>query len=78
MKIADAKHYFELDVIKKCYIVRDPLTPGNWLLVIELTNGDSKTLQTALGKDRSFSSLDTIAAQMEGMFGNFSSFTVSF
>lgn len=77
MQIRQAKEYFELGVVVGFYAVRDPLEPGNWLMVIEGTQGNSWTLQTKLGKEKSFSSLDTLMGQIEDIAGRVSSFKVT-
>lgn len=77
MQIKQAKEYFELGVVTGFYAVRDPLSAGNWLMVIEGKQGNSWTLQTKLGKEKSFSSLDTLMGQVEDIAGRVSSFKVS-
>lgn len=77
MKIKDVKDYFSHGFVKQVYVVRDVLTPGNWMLLIELNNGSSAELETALGEKRSFSSLDTVVSQMEKIFGRVTTFKVS-
>lgn len=77
MNIKKAKDYYELGVLTAFYAVRDPLKPGNWLLAIEGKEGRSWTLQTALGKDKSFASLDTLAGEIEEICGRVSSFKVT-
>lgn len=77
MKIKQAKEYFHLGVLTGFDAVRDPLTQGSWCLVISGKNGHSWTLQTALGHDRSFSSLDTLVGQVEDITGRVSSFHIN-
>lgn len=77
MQIKQAKEYFELGVVVGFYAVRDPLAPSNWMMVIEGKQGNSWTLQTKLGKAKSFSSLDTLMGQIEDIAGRVSSFKVS-
>lgn len=77
MKIKQAKEYFEDGMITGFDAVRDPLTPGGWLLVVNGRNGRSWTFQTALGEDRSFSKIDTLIGQIEAITGRVSSLHVS-
>jgi hypothetical protein len=77
MNISEASKYYELGVLKGFDAIRDPMTTGNWLLVIESTNGKSWTLETALKKPKSFSSLDTAAGEIEKITGRVSSCSFS-
>jgi len=77
MQIKQAKEYFELGVVVGFHAVRDPLASSNWLMVIEGKQGNSWTLQTKLGKEKSFSSLDTLMGQIEDIAGRVSSFKVT-
>lgn len=77
MQIKQAKEYFELGVVVGFHAVRDPIAPGNWLMVVEGKQGNSWTLHTKLGKEKSFSSLDTLMGQIEDIAGRVSSFKVA-
>lgn len=76
MNIKQAKEYFEIGAITSFHILRDPMGSG-WLLVVETLAGKSSTLQTALNKDKVFSSLDTLHGEIESIAGRVSSFSVS-
>lgn len=76
MNIKKAKEYYELGVVTSMHAVRD-IEPGRWLLVIEGKEGRSWTLETALGKPKSFASLDTLVGEIEGIAGRFSGFSVN-
>lgn len=76
MKIKQAKEYYELGVLTGFSAVRD-IEPGHWLLCIKGKEGRSWTLKTALGKPKSFSSLDTLAGEIESIGGAISSLSVS-
>jgi hypothetical protein len=69
MQIAQAKEYFNLGIVTGIQAVRDPMAVGAWLLVVMGKEGRSWTLQTKLGKAKSFSSLDTLAGQVEQIAG---------
>jgi hypothetical protein len=77
MKLKQAKEYFDLGVLTGFDAVRDPLRPGSWLLSISGKDGRNWTLQTALGHERSFSSLDTLIGQVEDITGRVSSFHIN-
>jgi hypothetical protein len=68
MKIKQLKEYYELGILTGFSIIKDPVQPG-WLMVIEGREGRSWTLETALGKPKSFASLDTLAGELEGVVG---------
>lgn len=76
MQIQQAKEYFELGVVTGFCAVRDPLVSGNWMLVVAGKEGNSWTLQTALGKVKSFASLDTLVKQVEGISGRVTSLDI--
>lgn len=75
MKVKQAKEYFDLGVITALHVVRD-MEPGRWLLCIEGKEGRSWTLETALGKPKSFASLDTLAGEVEEITGRVSGLTI--
>ena len=77
MKLKAAKDYYEMGVLTGFDAVRDPMVPGAWLLAISGKEGHSWTLRTALGKDKSFSSLDTLIGQVEEITGRVSSFHIN-
>jgi hypothetical protein len=77
MRLKQAKEYFDLGVLTGFHAVRDPLSPGCWLMVIEGTQGNSWTLETALGQPKSFSSVDTLIGQIEDIGGQVTGFRVS-
>lgn len=75
MKLKQAKEYFELGVITSVHAVRD-IEPGRWLLCIEGKEGRSWTLETALGKPKSYASLDTLMGEVEEIAGRVSSLNI--
>lgn len=79
MKIKQAKEYFEDGVITGFDAVRDPLMPGAWLLVVigSKTSGKSWTLETALGKQKSYANLDTLIGEIETIAGRVSSLHIN-
>lgn len=77
MNVKQAKEYYDLGIIASFHIIHDPMSTG-WLLVIETNQvGKSFTLQTALNKDKVFSSLDTLHGEIEHIAGRVSSFHVA-
>jgi hypothetical protein len=76
MQTAQAKEYFDLGIITEMTVIRDPIVPGNWLVAIGGKEGRNWTLQTKLGKDKSFSSLETVVRTIESITGRFSYFKV--
>jgi hypothetical protein len=77
MKIKQAKEYYNDGMITGFDAVRDPLTAGAWLLVLNGKADRSWTFQTALGKDRSFSKIDTLIGEVESITGRVSSLHIS-
>lgn len=75
MQISQAKDYFDAGVIKSLDAVRDPINPGNWLLILSGPNGQW-TLQTKLGQPRSFASVDTLVGVVEKVTGTVASLRV--
>ena len=55
--VKQVRDYIELGVVVRAYIMCD-LSPGQWMICIEGSRGESWTLQTARGEVRSFSSMD--------------------
>lgn len=68
MKIKQLKEYYELGILTGFSVIKDPVQPG-WLMVIEGKDDRSWTLETALGKPKSFASLDTLVGELEGVVG---------
>lgn len=77
MKIKQAKEYYELDVLTGFSAIRDPLSKGGWLLVIEGKDGRSWTAQTSVGDPKSYARLDTLVSDIEAISGGVSSLRVS-
>lgn len=77
MNIKQAKDYYELGVLTAFHAVRDPIKPGNWLLVVVGKEERSWTLETALGKPKSYASLDTLAGEIEEICGRLSCLTTT-
>lgn len=77
MKVKQAKEYYELGVLTGFHAVRDPLAKGQWLLVVVGKDERSWTLQTALGKEKSYAKLDTLVDEIEAISGRVSAFYVS-
>jgi hypothetical protein len=76
MKIKQAKDYYELGVLTGFHAVKD-LEPGRWLLCVEGKEGRSWTLETALGKPKSFASLDSLVTEVANITGRVSSLTIN-
>lgn len=76
MKLKEAKDYYELGVLTGFDAVRDPMTTG-WLLAISGKQGRSWTLETALGGDKSYATLDSLVTEIERITGRVSSLHVS-
>jgi hypothetical protein len=76
VKIKQAKDYYELGVLISFYAVKD-LEPGRWLLCIDGKEGRSWTLETSLGKPKSFASLSTLVDEVESITGRVSRVTIS-
>lgn len=76
MDIKTAKEYYHLGVIAKIYAVVDALNPYAWCVVIEGTGGQSWDLKTALGKTKSYKSLDTLVEEIRSITGRISSITM--
>lgn len=68
MKIKQAKDYYDLGVLTAFYAVQD-IEPGKWVLSIEGKEGRSWVLETATGKTKVFSSLDTLAGEVKEICG---------
>lgn len=75
MKIKQLKEYYELGILTGFNVIKDPIQPG-WLMVIEGKDDRSWTLETALGKPKSFASLDTLAAELESVVGTLGALTM--
>jgi hypothetical protein len=75
MNIKQAREYYDLGVLTKIYLVRDPMTTG-WLLVLEGKEERSWTLQTALGAEKVYSSLDSAVVEVERITNRVSSLTI--
>lgn len=70
MKLAKAKEYYELDLLKSFSALRVDDTPAGWQLVIEGSKGQSWTLKTALGQVKIFASLDSLSTEVQRIFGD--------
>lgn len=71
MNIKEAKAFFDHGVI--CQFRADPEPMGKgWVLVFIKKSGGDETFETALGRVRVFSSLDTLASQVEQITGRVS------
>lgn len=62
--IKQAREYYELGVIVRFHVVRDPLQQGGWLVVVEGKAG-SWTLHTARDELRVFKTLDAAVRAVE-------------
>lgn len=77
MNVAKAKEYYELDLIKRVGLVRDPLSTG-WLVVLsDEDKGKSWDLRTARGDVRIFKTLDAAISTVEEISGRVSSFGIN-
>ena len=70
MKLAKAKEYHELGLLKSFAAVRVDDTEAGWLLTIEGPEGRSWTMKTALGQDKVYSTLDTLSTEVQRIFGD--------
>jgi len=75
MNIKKAREYFELGVIQSLEALRSPMSSG-WLIQINGREGQSWVMQTALGSDKIYASLDTLMGEIEGITGRVTGFTV--
>ncbi len=78
MNVAKAKEYYDLGIITRAGVVRDPLEPGSWIVV--LSNEEKQTswdLRTARGEVRSFKTLDAVISTVEEISGRVSSFSIN-
>lgn len=75
MQVRQAIEYFQLGVIASIYAMRDPLDRTKWILGFELSNGDGVELRTARGDVKTFSSLDTLAGEVETITGRLDGMT---
>ena len=77
MKIKQAKEYYSLGILTGFDAVRDPLKPGNWMLVVIGEEGRSWTLATATGEVKSFAKLDTLVGEVESIAGHIGSLHIA-
>jgi hypothetical protein len=69
MKLAKAKEYFDLGVITSLSAVSAG-SEGGWMLCIESkSNAWGNTLQTALGEDKIYATLDSLNRDVERIIG---------
>ena len=78
MKIKEVKEYFELGVITGFDAMRDPHVSESWILSISGKEGRSWVLETAKGHIKLFSSLDTLAGEIESITGRLNGFHARF
>jgi hypothetical protein len=70
MKLAKAKEYFELGVITSMSAVSLGAA-GGWILCVESkSNAWGNTLQTALGEDKVYATLDSLNRDVERIIGS--------
>jgi len=70
MNLKQAKDYYEHNIIKALTAVAVDGNSG-WLLLLETTGKDEGyTLQTALGKDKLYTSLDSLNRDVERILGH--------
>mgnify|MGYP003375598741 CR=1 FL=1 len=77
MDIKQAKEYFHLGVISKIHVLPDALDSSAWTICLEGTNDQYWILNTALGKIKSYKSLDTAADEIRSITGRISSFFIT-
>jgi hypothetical protein len=75
MKPNEAKQHYHAGELKGFRAIRDS-EPGCWLLVIEGLDGQTWTLESMLGTQRSFMSMDTLVSEVESITGHVN--TISF
>ena len=70
MKLAKAKEYFQLGVITNLSAVSTGFE-GGWLLCIESeSNAWGNTMQTALGQEKVYATLDSLNRDVERIIGS--------
>jgi len=75
MNIKKAREYFELGVIQSFEVFRAPMTTG-WLIQIVGKEGQTWVIQTALGVDKIYASLDTLVGEIQNITGRVTGFNV--
>lgn len=75
MKIDKAKDYFKIGEITKIRIDRAVLVDG-WIIVLCMRHETESILQTSLGKNKIFSSLDSVVSEVERIAGRVTYFYV--
>lgn len=76
VNLAKAKEYYELNLINRIGLVRDPIS-GGWMLVLsDEDKGKSWELRTARDEVRLFKTLDAAVSTVEEISGRVSSFPV--
>lgn len=68
MNLAEAKDYFKLDLFVGFHAIKDPLSEG-WMLVFEGAKERSWVMQTALGKDKIYSTMDSLNQDVGRVMG---------
>ena len=76
MKIKQAKEYYKLGVLTGFRAMRD-INNGCWLLCITGKEDRGWTLETALGKPKSFASLDTLIGEVADITGHVSGLEIN-
>lgn len=77
MNLAKAKEYYELSLINRVGLVRDPIS-GGWMVVFsDEEKGKGWELRTARGDVRLFKTLDAAISTVEEISGRVSSFGIN-
>ena len=70
MKLAKAKEYYELDLLTVFTAVKVDDQESGWILCIAGKEDRSWTLHTALGKEKVYSTLDSLSADVQRILGD--------
>jgi hypothetical protein len=77
MNVAKAKEYYELGLITRAGVVRDPWSTG-WIVALsDEEKGKAWDLRTARGEVRLFKTLDAAISTIEEISGRVSSFGIN-
>jgi hypothetical protein len=76
MQIKQAKEYYTDGLITGFNVVKQPMS-NYWVLSISGKNGKIWILETALGQDKAFASLDTLIGEVESITKRVTSLKIS-
>lgn len=73
MQLKEAIEYFKISEIRGFSAIPYPMQAGSWLLELAGREGRTYTMQTARGESKAYSTLDTVAKEVERIAGRISS-----